>query len=123
MQPPAGQVGVKRRRDLGRHQHDSTDDKEDYCPSVCSDTEHSENEAVRPPRRKRRRASATTPAAAGTAPQQQTRPDRSDSSKEARRPSRRPRRQHSATHLSSSRQPSLERDTETDRAPTATFEE
>ncbi len=31
----------------------------------------------------------------------------------------RPRRQHSATHLSSSRQPSLERDTETDRAPTA----
>jgi hypothetical protein len=123
MQPPASQVGVKRQRDLGRHRHDSTDDGEDYCPGVYSDTEHSEDEAVRPPRRKRCRASAATHTAGGTAPQQQTRPDRGDSLREAWRPPQRPRRQRSATHLSSSRELSLERDTETDRAPAATFEE
>lgn len=91
---------------------------------MCSDTEHSEDEALRPPRRKRRRASAATHTAGGTAPQQRARPDYSDSSREARRPpSRRPRRQRSATHLSLSREPTLERDTETDRTPAVTFEE
>jgi len=123
VQPPASQVGAKRQRHLGRHRHSRTDDGEDYCPSVCSDTEHSEDEALRPPRRKRRRASTATHTAEKTAPQQQTRPGRGDSSKEARRPSRHPRRQRSATHSSSSREPTLERDTETDRTPAATFEE
>ena len=91
MQPPASHVGVKRQRDLGRRRHHDADDGEDYCPGVYSDTEHSEDDAVRPPRRKRRRASAATHTAGGTAPQQQTRPYRGDSSpREARRPSRRP---------------------------------
>ncbi|KAK0718693.1 hypothetical protein B0T21DRAFT_54560 [Apiosordaria backusii] len=112
MPPPASQVGVKRQRDLGRLRYGSTDDGEDYCPSVCSDTEHSEDEALRPPRRKRRRATAATHTAGGTAPQQPTRPYRGDSSREAQRPSRRPRRQST-----------LQRDAEADRIPAATFDE
>ncbi len=60
MPPPASQVGVKRQHDLSRHRHCSTDDGEDCCPSVCSDTEHREDDAVRPRRRKRRRVSAAT---------------------------------------------------------------
>lgn len=79
---------------------------------MCSDTEHSEYEAVRPPRRKRLRASAATHTARGTAPQQQVRPFRGASSREARRPTRRPRRQST-----------LERDTEADRTPATTFDE
>lgn len=85
--------------------------------------EGSEDEALRPPRRKRHRASAATHTAGGTAPQQQTYPYRSDSSREARRLPRRPRRQRGATHPSLSRESTLERDTETDRTPAATFEE
>ena len=112
VQPLASQVGTKRQRNLSRHRYYSTDDGEDSSPNVCSDTEHSEYEAVRPPRRKRRRASVATHAAGGTAPQQLARLYRGDSSREARRPTRRPRRQST-----------LERDTEADRTPAATFDE
>ncbi len=112
VQSPASQVSAKRKRHLGRYRHCSTDDREDYYPSVCSNTEHSEDEALRPPQRKRRRASAATYTAGGTAPQQPTHPYYSDSSREARRPSQRPRRQST-----------LERDAEADRIPAATFDE
>ncbi|KAK3896370.1 hypothetical protein C8A05DRAFT_20635, partial [Staphylotrichum tortipilum] len=111
VQPPASQVGTKRQRNLSRHRYCSNDG-EDSSPNVCSDTEPSNYEAVRPPRRKRHRASVATHAAGETAPQQQARPDHSDSSRDARRPTRRPRRQST-----------LERDTGADRTPAATFDE
>jgi hypothetical protein len=78
MQPPAGRDqanlqhtasrcdattgGMASQRDLGRCRQRNTDDEEDYCPNVCSDAEHSEDDGVRPPRRKRRKVSTVTTA-------------------------------------------------------------
>ena len=126
MQPPASHVGVKRQHVLGRRQRHDTDDGEDYCPGVCSDTEHSEHDAVQPPRRKRRRVSAATHTAGGTVLQQQTRPYSGDSlSREAQRSSQRPKRRHGRgiCNPPSSQSSASERESETDEAPVAKFEE
>jgi hypothetical protein len=108
------QARCRRRRDA--------DDGKDYRPGAHGDAERSEDDddVVQSPRRKRSKASDTT---VSTASQRQTRPHRGDSSRKARTLSQRPRRQRGAAHPPSSRESTLERDTETDRAPAATFEE
>ena len=126
MQSPASYVGVKRQRVLGRRQRHDHDDGEDYCPGVYSDTEHSEYDAVQPPRRKRRRVSAAAHAAGGTAPQQQTRPYSGDSlPREAQRSSQRPNRRngHGIGKPPSSQGSASGRKIETDEALVAKFEE
>ncbi len=97
--------GMASQRDLSCRRYDNTDDGEDYCPSVCSDAEHSGDDVVRPPRRKRRRVSTMTTAIGGTAQH----PSYGDSS------SRRTRRQRGAAYPLSPR--------ERDSTPAATFEE
>ncbi|KAK4456387.1 hypothetical protein QBC42DRAFT_143374, partial [Cladorrhinum samala] len=92
---------------------------EDYCPSVCSDDEHNEDDIVRPPPHKRRSGDTMTIPTGGTASQQQTRLSCGDSSKGVLRSSRHPRRQRGAAHPPSS----LEKDIEMARTPTTTFEE
>lgn len=126
MQPPASHVGVKRQRDLGHRRHHDIDDGEDYCPRVYSDTEHSDDDVVQPSRRKRRGVNAATRVAGGTAPQQQTRPSSGDSlSREAQRSSQRPKRRHgrSLCNPPSSQGSASEKESETDEAPVAKFEE
>ncbi|KAK4233638.1 hypothetical protein C8A03DRAFT_19323 [Achaetomium macrosporum] len=127
MQPSASQARPILQHPIGRRRLCDADDGEDYCPTVGSDAEYSEkDDVVRPPRRKRRRVSTVTVTTGRTASQRQTRPDRGDSlSREARRSSRRPKRQgkRGAAHPPSSRESTLERDPEADRAAAATFEE
>ncbi len=125
MQPPTSHVGAKRQRGLGRRGHHDTDDGEDYSPGVYSDTEHSEYDAAQPPRRKRR-VSAAARAAGGTAPRQQTRPYYGDSpSQKAQRSSQRPKRRpgRGICNNPSSQGSASERESETDEAPVAKFEE
>ncbi|KAK4098798.1 hypothetical protein N658DRAFT_509238 [Parathielavia hyrcaniae] len=135
MQPPAGrdQANLQHtagrcdattsemasERDLSRRRHRNTDGEEDYCPSVCSDAEHSEDDIVRPPPNKRRRGGTVIIATSGTASQQQARLSYSDASGGAQRLSRHPRRQRGAAYPPSS----PGEDIEMDSTPAATFEE
>ncbi|KAK0655337.1 hypothetical protein B0T16DRAFT_451038 [Cercophora newfieldiana] len=128
MQPSASQDSVEPQRDLDRRRHRDTDG-EDYRPIVGSDAEQSkdDDDVDRQPRRKRRRVSGTTLATSGTASQQQTRSCRGGGSPSgaAQRSSRRPKRRldRNLPNPPSSRRSALERESETDRAPVAEFEE
>ncbi|KAK4463608.1 hypothetical protein QBC42DRAFT_323680 [Cladorrhinum samala] len=78
--------GMASQRDLSRHRHRDTDDEKDYCPSVCSETEHNEDYIVRPPPHKRRRVGTMTIPLGGISSQPQTRLScGGDSSRGARR--------------------------------------
>ena len=88
-------------------------------------TEHSEDDAIWSLRRKRRRVSAATCTAGGTAPQQQICHDGDSRSRDAQRSSQHPKRRHrrrSCNRLSSQGSTS-DRESETDEAPVAKFEE
>ncbi|KAL2017855.1 hypothetical protein VTK56DRAFT_1600 [Thermocarpiscus australiensis] len=126
IQPPTSQSRQKLHHSIGRRQRWGTDNGEDRSPIEDSVTEYDRDDIIRPPYRKRRGISTVTVATGRTASQRQTRPDRGDSSsRDARRSSRRPRRQgkRGAARPPPSRESTLERGSETDRAAAAAFEE